>query len=556
MLIDDYTPRQFELIDLLSKGMSNKEIADELNIAYGTVKQHLVVLFRKMAVSNRHKATLVAQRLVRQAERLPEKVATSFVSTEYKWRMLSAVAVLLPERNAMPIVDPGVAHAATRSVCQIVERKECLQAIHKFLVDQVDVLEGQLVLDHNGALLVCFGFPIAHTDDTDRALAIAMAVQNFAKQHVTEYPALENLGIGVSNQTEMIQDAAERLYGVDVFQQAISLATLSQKIRFPIMSRLSSRLSHMALRTGVIKPADSRNNRDIADAVVILDQALANADQQTGWGELPFMGPVAQGVANGIAQWVSVSSWPISSTASLIWAMVHHPALTGFHCVHLHLPARKSRHILLGRLMGQLELLVSNSKSSLDSRSTAGERLAAQITALCETGPLCLVVHGHNGLAILRNALTDKGIKALVTQPLLVVAQVVPSDQPEAVVQTLGSRANGLPFARSYVLRIPNPESYIEHLKVEAGAILDGVSPIASAILVAAAHDAGHEFAGVLKGLDEPAYNVKDALQELQSLGLIVPSQKGGFVFRDPVLAKAICQMDVKLQDDVGTSGQ
>ena len=38
--------RQRQLLDQLIEGKSNKEIADELKIEAGTVKQHLFVLFR------------------------------------------------------------------------------------------------------------------------------------------------------------------------------------------------------------------------------------------------------------------------------------------------------------------------------------------------------------------------------------------------------------------------------------------------------------------------------------------------------------------------------
>ena len=38
------TPRQEQILSLLTEGKSNKEIAEELGIQQGTVKQHLFVL--------------------------------------------------------------------------------------------------------------------------------------------------------------------------------------------------------------------------------------------------------------------------------------------------------------------------------------------------------------------------------------------------------------------------------------------------------------------------------------------------------------------------------
>ena len=47
------SPRQRQILTLLRDGKSNKEIAAELDIGIGTVKQHLVTLFKKMGVNNR-----------------------------------------------------------------------------------------------------------------------------------------------------------------------------------------------------------------------------------------------------------------------------------------------------------------------------------------------------------------------------------------------------------------------------------------------------------------------------------------------------------------------
>lgn len=548
-LIDGFTPRQIELISLLAEGKSNKEIADDLHIAYGTVKQHLVALFRKLAVTSRNKAALVAQQLVRETQRSPQQTSALAAAESYKWRMLSAVAVVFPELGML-----GEAGDLVESPRQIIERKEWLQLIHRYLAEQVEVLDGQLMLTHNDGLLVWFGFPKAHADDTDRALTIALAAQDFAQRHLADYPLLKQVGVGVSNQTEMVPDEGDLLYGIDVFRRAMNLAAQSQKLGFPLISRLTGRLSYMPLKSGLIKPAKSQKTTELNDAIVILDRVGASPAQRIGWGGLPFMESIGSGVDKGTAQWVSVASWPISSTASLMAAMVQHPALKHYRCVHLRLPARKTRDILLARLMGQLSLLVNHPVNGLDSRATAGERLAAQIKALCAAGPVCLVAHGSNGLSILRNALTDKGVESLVSQPLLVLAEATPGGAPEAIVQTLGPRANGLPFARSYVLRVPDTAEFITHLKIEVGALLDGLSPLARSLLVAVAHQTDHAFARVLKDLAEPVYRVQEALQELQSAGLIIPAQNDGFEFRDPVLAEAICQMDVDLHGCLETN--
>jgi len=51
--INNVTARQLEVLSLLSQGLLNKQIANELDISPNTVKIHLSDLFRKLKVTNR-----------------------------------------------------------------------------------------------------------------------------------------------------------------------------------------------------------------------------------------------------------------------------------------------------------------------------------------------------------------------------------------------------------------------------------------------------------------------------------------------------------------------
>jgi NarL family two-component system response regulator LiaR len=55
-------PRELEIIDLAAKGMSNKEIANELTISERTVQTHMVNIFRKLGATSRTQAVLYALR--------------------------------------------------------------------------------------------------------------------------------------------------------------------------------------------------------------------------------------------------------------------------------------------------------------------------------------------------------------------------------------------------------------------------------------------------------------------------------------------------------------
>ena len=57
------SPRQLEIVRLISQGMSNKQIAWQLRISFGTVRTHVERLFHKCDVNDR--LELLAQVYVR-----------------------------------------------------------------------------------------------------------------------------------------------------------------------------------------------------------------------------------------------------------------------------------------------------------------------------------------------------------------------------------------------------------------------------------------------------------------------------------------------------------
>ena len=61
-VLGSLSQREAEVLHLLSRGMSNKEIASALRLRVGTVKTHLRHIFRKLQVSDRTSAALVALR--------------------------------------------------------------------------------------------------------------------------------------------------------------------------------------------------------------------------------------------------------------------------------------------------------------------------------------------------------------------------------------------------------------------------------------------------------------------------------------------------------------
>ena len=56
--VEDLTPREREILELLAEGFANKEIADRLNLTDGTVRWHLRHVYHKLHVQSRTKAAL------------------------------------------------------------------------------------------------------------------------------------------------------------------------------------------------------------------------------------------------------------------------------------------------------------------------------------------------------------------------------------------------------------------------------------------------------------------------------------------------------------------
>ena len=61
--IGELTPQQFRVLQMLSTGLLNKQIAYELGVSEATIKAHMTAILRKLGASNRTQAVLIAGRL-------------------------------------------------------------------------------------------------------------------------------------------------------------------------------------------------------------------------------------------------------------------------------------------------------------------------------------------------------------------------------------------------------------------------------------------------------------------------------------------------------------
>ena len=59
----ELSPRQMEILNLVAKGFSNKEIAEIIGIAPDTVKEHVANIFQRIGASSRAEAATLAVNL-------------------------------------------------------------------------------------------------------------------------------------------------------------------------------------------------------------------------------------------------------------------------------------------------------------------------------------------------------------------------------------------------------------------------------------------------------------------------------------------------------------
>lgn len=68
IFLDPLTHKEEEVLELLRKGLSNREIAKLLGISEKTVKSHLTDIFSKLNVKSRLEAVIVTNELLRKSD--------------------------------------------------------------------------------------------------------------------------------------------------------------------------------------------------------------------------------------------------------------------------------------------------------------------------------------------------------------------------------------------------------------------------------------------------------------------------------------------------------
>jgi DNA-binding CsgD family transcriptional regulator len=551
------TPRQEQILGLLSEGMSNQEIADELNIQHGTVKQHLFVLFRKLRVTNRAKAVIVASHLVKSGRatatpkgKIAPKVSdpASVRLSDYVWRMISVVSVFIPD---IKLNSPEV----------IIRRDQYLIALREMVSKLTDALDGQFVSLPYGGMLIWFGHPSAHVDDADRAVQLAQLLQRWSDgydqsdsvEH-SDRAAIRPIGIGVASHPEVVAAKTAELSGAESFRMAAILARHARALGFPLADALTQKLAPLSVpwvEVAVSSDNPSVEQKRLGKVAAIGPVSAALPDIRARWGGMPFLDSIFSTVESGVSQWVSVESWPPAATTSLIDTIANASAARKFRVLKLRTPSINRRERLAACFIGQLESVAADFKlkqNQIYSYNTAGERLGAMIADCSYDAPLVVVVYGLKGLDAMSSVLGERGVDQLVNCPvLLVVGNLHDPGQTQTNIRLLGPRPAMMPFSRTFSMKAPAAESLSDDIRADLQALIDSLSDISRNILIAAASNPNQEIDSAVNALKLPHYQTQICLHELSSSGLVAPRPGGGFQFRDLTTAFAIKKLTIPL---------
>ena len=526
-----FSQRQLQILDLIAQGKANKEIAADLKITYGTVKQHLFTIFKMLGVSSRGKVAILAREIL-DAHQFDELQKGRTKSKKgYAWRLISAVAFVSAD---LPQSNPEA----------VLEHNRQMLEFRQFVMKLTHALDGKAMPLPDGGLLTWFGHPAAHLDDADRACQLARAVSTWLSSQKSLSP---HIGIGLASHAEVVPTGAQDLISVEVFRASLALAKQSLSIRLPLANALVQKLAPHCVPWIQIKPKKSAT-QDIAHTpsfIAIGPSSTVLTKRTTQWGGMPFLAEVCTSATGGIAQWLAVESWPPSITTALIDAIGDEALNHGFQAIHIRMPVNKQAETVSSCVMTQLEYSFTDElkkpKSFVEGNS---ERFSKTLMALAEKHPIVLLVYGIHALSTLQSILTEKGVDRLVGSRIMVVAGHLQNQgEPLTSVRLLGPRPHKPLFSRVLTMTVPDLDLLPEGVRVDLQALLDQLSPVANSLIFKAAISPEKSIEDLVLELKSPRPVLQSAIQELASFGLILPSQGNGFEFRDLATAHAIKQL-------------
>lgn len=497
------SPRQRELITLIARGASNKQIARTLGITEGTVKQHLSTLYKKLGVNSRTKAIVRATELfgLRAGHPEPLPPVESSLPEDYAWRLVTAVAFVVNERSGLSVVEQT-------------QLERGLRALHQHLKRLTEALDGQLLVAPGGDMLVGFGAPHSHLDDAARALYITRAAAAWLQDQ-----SILDIRMGVAAAPTLVGFGNEPLYRSKAYDLAFDLAQRARS-GAALCSGLVCKLGGLlfSYRT---PPDDAPTSAP----GLIARELTADPIDPIAFAKriaLPFTTETLGAARLSTTQWIEIAGWPPSATLQLLDGVSLHCEAGGFATYRLRLPNERDPAVFAARFHRQLRLVArlrerSEGNELYDTSTSEAMRSLAAIKLLCMRGPIALVIYGLEGLSSMTRLLRETGIAQLSTLPLIVVvAEGSAEAAPHVTARLLGARPVAGRALKTFRLPLGRTAVGPDDLHRDLATILSLLSPPArQAVRLFIAHDKKYMVTGAKTGAQHLA-------DELVTSGLFV----------------------------------
>lgn len=519
--------RQAEILRLIAQGKSNKEIAHQLGLATGTVKQHVYALFRKLGVKNRTMAVVrgtVSLHGAAQPEDAPgdkaertEVPAQASVPEELRYARRLVTAVVVEPRPA-PI---GTSRDAADNERRIGVLRAWIERLAFGFDARPELLPG-------GGIATWFGQPVAHGDDAERAVGFVRALSRGAGAQAGIAWAA-----GIGTVAEVVGEGERSSVAYRTFRVATLLASLAEP-EAPLACGLTSELAGLPPAAGNTGPDASRQLP--AGATIVGAQPPPSLAVARRWGGLPFVAELVANVPRGRSQWLGVESWPPEAGTRLIDAIGECLAARGLSVRCLWMPAPSSGGEVAQRLIGQLR---GGSEPRVEAPVPG--ILPDALAELVSGGPAVLLAYGIDALPTLKATLGGRALERLRALPLVIVAGAMHrTGAPQTVVRLLGSHPGASPFVRVLRMEVPADRSRApQGIRPDVQAVLDAVSTEARAIARLASNPRSCDVAAVAQALGMAPDAVIERCRELELSGLLSVHQ-GRLEFRDESTAAAV----------------
>ena len=444
------SPRQLEIIRLVSSGLPNKEIANRLGLTDGTVKQHLAAIFRKLGVTNRTwAATLWRQIAGEPADANPAPHEPILSCADVARRPPPSISQL-PGR-LVAVVTVILSNFATGASSLQPQQANPVESVIACCGDWAELFEGSFEISATGAVSVVFGFPVGHIDDLERARSFARIVH----RHLAG-----NLGLDV----RVAVDAG--LDGLTVSDNKLAACAAAAG----------------SLRAAMTKQSDDIILTERAENLLEASRAVT-VSLATKLAKSPIVAHATRTLQSRRASWLSVEAWPPLSGRCLLDAWTETTIPPRARKLVLRLPVNAEiLPTVEQRLVAQIIA------QALDFRPSAypSAGLGWWLGQLAQDGPLMVIVHGAADLKLFRAVIGDAKLAELAALPILFVVGPVPVPGAARLSMRILGPTGEIPLvSRAHEVSSKELEEYLEQSWCDIDALVDQADPTDKFVIAA-----------------------------------------------------------------------